>query len=189
MENENNCQFLIEKREAGKPLNELDELLACEEFFDEQAEEVDEIMKQLDFLDDTAASSIGDLLLAVTNAPEIAKYCDCGHWESLTGTELIEVPCLVKKHELNKVEEFIQKFATKSEMESAELEVISNSLETISDLDDASLQAVYNLLKIEFSEATITKRWPSMFKSTDSQSEQSTVKKIGLKWPSLQSHL
>lgn len=185
MENANNCQFLITKSEAGETLNDLDELLSCENFDEQQTEQVDGIMKQLDFLDDDSASAIGDLLLAVTSEQRIAKSCDVENWESITGLEQIEIPCLVKKSELNIVDEFVQKFVTKSEMESEELEVISSALETISDLDNESLGAVHSLLKIEFSETTVTKLWPSLFKRNETnqaEAEQTVAKKSGLKW-------
>lgn len=184
----NQCQFLIIKRDSGEQLNDLDELLSCEAFTDEQAEQVDLIMKQIGDIDDDTASAIGDLLLAVTSDSEVAKYCDVGHWTSLTGIELAQLPCLVKKSELNDVEDFIQKFVTKAQMEDAELEVISKALETISDLDEASLVAVYDLLKVEFSEATIKERWPSLFsQQQDTGQEPEPVKKdtSGSKWPSI----
>lgn len=194
MKNESKLSFLIAKSEANETLNDLDELLNCETFSDEQAEQVDGIMKQLDFLDDASASAIGDLLLAVTSEQNIAKSCDVGNWPSLTGTELIQfnLPCcLVKKQKLNDCEVFLLQFVAKAQLQKDELEVVNKALEIISDLDDDSLNAVHSLLKIEFSETTISKRWPSLFKhlseSEDSLSEagesQPTKKKTGLKWP------
>lgn len=199
MKNESKLSFLIAKSEANETLNDLDELLSCEKFSDEQAEAIDGIMKQIGDIDDDTSSAIGDLLLAVTSEQTIAKSCDdddVESWPSLTGLEqdgleLLEIPCLVKKSELNQVDDFLLKFCTKAESGDDEIEVISSALETISDLDDDSLNAVHSLLKIEFSETTISKRWPSLFKE-ESESESSVSadnssqpakKKSGLKWP------
>lgn len=183
-------KYLIAKSEADETLSWLDELLNCETFSDEQAKEVDGIMKQLDFLDDDSASAIADLLLAVTSEQEIAKSCDAENWPSITGLEQVELPCLIEKAEINQVEHFIQKFATKARLQEDELEIISKSLETISDLDDDSLNAVHSLLKIEFSETTITKHWPSLFKHLGQEAEQPVAKKkSGLKWPTISGKL
>jgi len=185
MENTNNCRFLIEKLEAGETFNDLDELISCEAFTDEQAEQIDEIMKWLD-LDDATTSAIGDLLLAVTSRQEIAKSCDAANWPSITGIELAELPCLIHKSELNQVEEFIQRLVTKAEMDENETDIISKSLETIADLDEISLGAVYDLLRLEFSKDTITRKWPSLFSHVSSDIEDSEpVKKSGLRWPSI----
>ena len=182
-------EYLIAKSEAGDTLNDLDELLNCEAFSDEQAKQVDAIMKQLDFLDDETSSAIGDLLLAVTSQIEVVKYCEVG-WPSLSGQALVEIPCLIEKAELNSVETFIQSFCTKAEVEDAELEIVSKALETISDLDEASLQAVKDLLKVEFSKNTIAIRWPAFFHNIETQQVESSgqpvaKKKSGLKWPSI----
>jgi len=179
--------FLIVKSEAGESLNDLDELLSCESFSDEDVEIVDGIMKQIGDLDDDTASAIGDLLLCVSAHPVIAKSCDVENWSSLTGIELVDIPCLIEKAELNQVEEFIQKFAAKAQLQRDELEIIDNSLQVISDMDKDSLDAVYSLLKIEFSEDVINRRWPSMFRHlSESESvEQPVAKKSGLRWPSI----
>lgn len=191
MKNENEkCKFLIAKSEANETFNELESLIDCETFSEEQAEQVDGILKQLGDIDTDTASAIGDLLLCVTSEQAIAKSCDVGSWPSLTGLEQREIPCLVKKSELNVCEQFIQKFCTKAESEDDDIEVINKALEVISDLDDDSLNAIHSLLRIEFSETTISKRWPSLFKhlseSESSVSEDNSPakkKKSGLKWP------
>ena len=188
----NGIPFLIVKRENGIGLNDLDELISCETFSKEQAEQVDMIMKQIGDIDDETASAIGDLLLAVSSNPKVAKNC-ITYWPSLTGIDsTIEIPSLVKKSELNQVEIFLQKFVSKAQLDNDEIEIVSESLETISDLDKDSLDAIYDLLKMEFSEQTVTNRWPSLTGSNydiDSAlevTEQEPVKKkSGLKWPTM----
>lgn len=195
MKNEIKLSYLIAKSESDETLNWLDELLSCETFSsDEQAGQVDSIMKQLGDMDDDTASAIADLLLAVASEQEIAQCCDVGNWPSLTGLEQIEIPCLIEKAELNQVEQFIQKFVTKAEMEEDELGVIDSALETISALDDASLSALHSLFKIEFSETTIKKLWPSLFKQESSAADglddsPESKKKSGLKWPTISGQL
>lgn len=156
----NKLPFLIVKNEAGEQFSDLDELLSCEEFSDEQAEQLDEIMKWLD-LDSDTSSAIGDLLLAVNSRPEIAKVCD-GNFE-----------------------EFTQSFISKAALQSDELEVINNALDVVSDLDDVSLQALTDLLRIRFSENVITKRWPSLFKHIEVEKDSEPIERRGLLWPSL----
>lgn len=186
----NNLPFLIAKQDAGEAFTDLDELLSMETFNDEQIETVDNIMKVIGDIDDDTASAIGDLLLCVTAQPEIAKYVGVG-WPSISDQEQVKMSSLIHKSELNTVEIFIQEFASKSEMESDELEVIEKALETISDLDADSLGAVYLLLKVGFSPNTVAHRWPSFFKSQQNQeheaaqTQSSVKKKTGLRWPSI----
>jgi len=183
----NNCRFLIEKLEAGETFNDLDELISCEAFTDEQAEQIDEIMKWLD-LDDDTTSAIGDLLLAINSQPDIAKSCE-ESWPSINRQvdSVIDIPCLIKKSELNLVDVLLQSFVSKAALQSDEIEIISKALEIISDLDEISLQAVYDLLKISFSEETLTHKWPSLFKHIEVETQP--VKKTGLKWPSIVSQI
>jgi len=179
------------KRDSGETLNDLDELLSCESFSDEDAETVDGIVKQIGDLDDATTSAIGDLLLCVSAHPAIVKSCDVANWPSLTGIELVEIPCLIEKSEFNQVDVLLQSFVSKAQINSDELDVIDNALSVISDLDEISLQAVTDLLKMEFSETTITKRWPSLLKhlSESESSNSEPVKKSGLRWPSVVNHL
>lgn len=187
--------FIIIKRQNGEQLNDLDELISCETFTTEQAEQIDKIMKQLGDIDSDTAEAIGVLVLAVSSDTKVAKSCE-EIWPSISGIELIEIECLVSKSELNIVEQFIQKFVTKKETNEDELDVINAALETIADLDGDSINAVYNLLKIKF--AKVGKLWPSFFKhidqeysdqeyseQEDSEQGQEQVSKSGLKWPSI----
>jgi len=187
--------FLIVKRENGQELNDLDELISCEAFSEEQAEQVDMIMKQLGDLDDDTASAIGDLLLAVSSRPAIAKSCEA-KWPSISSVEdSVNIECLAKSDsaDWNVVDVFMQKFASKAQLDDEELSVVSKSLETISDMDKTSLDAIYDLLKMEFSEQTITNRWPSLtgsnYNDIDSAAEvaeqEPVKKKSGLKWPTM----
>jgi len=165
----NQLEFLVVKRDSGETFNDLDELFSCESFSDEDAEIVDGIMKWLD-LDDATTSAIGDLLLAVTSNTEIAKAC---------------------MSDSSGVEEFVKDFVSKAEFADDEIEVIDNALEVISDLDDMSLQAVRDLLKINFLEDVVIKRWPSLFKhmSESEVGDSGQVRKTGLKWPSIVSQI
>jgi len=188
----NGIPFLIVKNEAGTQLNSLEEIISCEEFDSAAVEEVDVIMKQLDFIDDDTADAISNLCLAVASNPALAKSCAEGHWPSITGIkEIVELPCLVEKSELNEVESFFQKFVSTSEFE---LAIIDNALETIGDLDDTSLSAVYSLMKLDWKEADVEK-WPSISRreeisvekntdDDDNDSEDEPLTKRSL-WPSI----
>jgi len=180
----NGISFLIVKSENGEQLNPLEELVSAERFDEVEVEKVNAALTQLAFLDDDSASAVGTLVLAVATKPEVAKNCEAV-WPSISGSEQVaELPCLIHKAELNQVEQFIQKFANKAGMDEAELEVVDNVLEIISDLDNDSLDAVHSLLKVEFS-GEITTRWPSFFKHIDSSTIQEPVKNSDLLWPTV----
>lgn len=186
----NGVPFLIVKSESGEQLSSLEELLSVEEFNETEIEKVEAALQQLSFLDDDSSDAIGNLILAVATNPKLAKSCEQESWPSITGKcddDVVELDCLIEKNDLNEVEQYFQKFVIGKSVseDNFELAIIDNALEIISDLDEDSLSAIHNLLKVDWSNKGLL--WPSIIArgSADNDSDDEPVKKdSNLNWPS-----